>query len=450
MPRTLIIGGGIAGLSCAWYLQRAGVSCTLLEPQRLGGLLRTDVVLGCQVEAGPDSYLAAKTAATELIGELGLADQLISPNEALRATYLVRDGQLVPYPHGLVLFAPKRWDALLASPLLSEQGKQRAQQELQRPTPDAPQDDISVATFVRDHYGEEVLSYLAEPLLAGVYGGDPEHLSARSVAPKLVQLAEQHGSVSRALADEPDSAGPLFHSLQGGMGSLVEALSNQLSDQINIVPERATAIRQHGPEWHVETTQGTLTTDSVVLACPAHIAGRLLETVDADAATAAQAIPYCSSMLVALVYDRATVQHSLHGFGFLVPHRERNRLMACTWVNSKFPIRVPGDRVLLRCFFGGAQDAAVVNLSDEEATQLAREELRHWMGVEAVPLAAHVQRWPDSMPQYTVGHGQRLQTITERLAHLPTLQLAGNAYHGVGVPDAIRSGRTAAEALLRR
>ncbi len=453
-PRAVIVGGGITGLSAAYYLNKAGIPSLLIERRpRLGGVVTTEVVDDCIIEGGPDSFLAAKPWALELIRELGLADEVIGSNDHLRVTYVLRRGRLVPLPDGLMMMIPTRIAPMIATPLLGWGTKFRMLFELfRRPGRTSP-GDRSVADFVRDHYGQEAVDYLAEPLLAGVYGGDPRRLSVASVLPRFVELERRYGSLTRGVLAamkkaRAEAAGkPLFQTLKGGLGRLTEAIERAIAGACEPVHAQAEALDRGQSGWRVRAGGQWIAAEALVLACPAYEAAALLRNTAPGLARELESIPYSSSMTVALGYERAGFSHHLGGFGFLVPARERKRLVACTWVGTKFPYRVSDSRVLLRCFLGGAEDAAVLEEPDETVIAMVREELRRIMGVTETPVFARIHRWPRSMAQYTVGHGERVKRIEQETAKLQGLHLAGNAYHGIGIPDCIRTGKQAAEEI---
>lgn len=456
MRRVVIIGGGISGLSTAYHLAKAGVPSTLVERRpRLGGVIQTDVVEGCVVEAGPDSFLSAKPWAMDLIQELGMESEVIGSNDHLRTTYVQRRGRLVPLPDGLMLMVPTRILPVLTTPLLGWGAKIRMGLECFRRPPGEGGGDCSVADFIREHYGQEAVDYLAEPLLAGVYGGDPEHLSVASVLPLFTQLEKKYGSLSRGVLAERrrrrpgGSQPPLFRTLRSGLGSLVRRLVEITSPHLRLVHDEALGVRRQQDGFVVRLSGGAIEADDVVLACQADEAGRLLENVDGELAAELKAIPYHSSVTVSLGYGKAEFDGRLAGFGFLIPKKERKRLVACTFVGTKFPYRTPENVVLLRCFLGGTDESAL-RLSDEDLVQAAREELRQILGLTAAPNFVRVSRWPRSMAQYTVGHSRRVEKIETRRKAIPGLHLAGNAYTGIGVPDCARMGKQAAEAILAR
>lgn len=437
MGSTIIIGGGISGLTAAWALGR---ECTLIDDgASLGGVMQTRRMEGCLIEAGPDSFLAAKPAAMKLIGELGLADQVIGSNDHQRVTFIQRHGRLVPMPDGLMMMIPTKMMPMAFTPLLSWGTKIRMGLEFfRRPRTDAP--DRSVADFVREHYGQEVVDYLAEPLLAGVYGGDPERLSVASVLPRMVELEKKYGSLTRGTLTERKKAPPapkgatLFRTLRGGLGTLVEALEKAIAGRVRVVHGRAEALEAG---YRVKVNGEWLAADEVIIATPAWAAAELVRPLDGALAADLAAIEYASSLTVGLVYDEKAAG-KLEGFGFLVPKREREFLLATTFVHRKFDHRAEPGRALVRAF---AADAA---LPDGEAIERTRADLKRLIGLTAEPLAVSIGRWPRSMAQYGVGHAGRVARIEERAKAIPGLKLIGNGYRGIGIPDCIQMARDAA------
>ncbi len=452
MPqKVLIIGGGISGLSAAYYLNRAGIRPTLIEKARqLGGVIQTTVQQGCVLEAGPDSFLAAKPAAMDLIREVGLEHQVIGSNDHQRVVYILKRGKLVPLPDGMMMMVPTKLMPLAGTPLLSWGTKIRMGLEFLR-RPNGRQPDRSVYDFLLDHYNEEAIDYLAEPLLAGVYGGDPRQLSANSVLPRFVEIETKYGSLTRGVVanPRPKNSGSLFKTLKNGLGQLVEALR----PSADIVHGTVETVERTGAGFRVRTNDDWMEADQVVMATPAVDAVGLLESVNAELADLLRGIPYNSSLTLSLGFSRTGLlacrgedqagqarRPVLQGFGFLVPKRERKYVAACTCVGTKFNHRVPDDIVLLRCFMGG--DA--LKESDETLVQIARQELQSILRIEAEPAFQSVSRWPNAMAQYTVGHEQRVQRIESILNGIPGLHLAGNAYYGIGIPDCIKMGKEAA------
>ncbi|HYZ84023.1 MAG TPA: protoporphyrinogen oxidase, partial [Bryobacteraceae bacterium] len=346
-------------------------------------------------------------------------DQLIGCNEPLRGTHIWKGGRFIRMPEGMRLMVPSEMSTLLKSPLLSWPAKIRAGKDLLFKPKEV--DERSVAEFVRDHFGQAALDYLAEPLLAGVYGGDPDKLSASAVLPQFVEWERKYGSLIRGARKQPvERKGPTFESLACGLGSLIDALVGQTKmEVIYAAPEKI----EKG--WRVKVNGAWIDASHVVVACPTeHVLPNLFPPVE-----------YSSATVIALAYRAEDVPHPMNGFGFLVPSKERRTIAACTWVGSKWPNRVPVGKVLLRCF-------ATENVG------AVRSELKQMMGITAEPLLQRVYPWPKSMPQYTVGHGQRVEIVEGMLRDLPGLHVVGNAYHGVGMPDCVRMAKQVATTIL--
>jgi len=307
--RTVIIGGGIAGLAAAWELVKAGREAVLIEAQpQLGGVIRTEVVEGCVLEGGPDSFLAAKPAAEELIRELGLGGELISSLDEQRVTYVVRRGRLVPLPDGLMMMVPTRLLPVALSPLLGWPTKLRMGLEFFR-RPRGEAGDRSVAQFIEEHYGREAVDYLAEPLLAGVYGGSPDRLSVDSVLARFVELERRYGSLTRGVIAARKTArrggaeaAPLFRTLRGGLAQLTQELERRIRPRCQVVHAEASAVQRAGSGYSVTVKGASLEADQLILACPAWQAGRLLRGLDAALAELLEGIEYTSSVTLALGY----------------------------------------------------------------------------------------------------------------------------------------------------
>jgi oxygen-dependent protoporphyrinogen oxidase len=314
---------------------------------------------------------------------------------------------------------------------------------LRRPSRNGPPPDRSVAEFVIDHFGRETLDYLAEPLLSGVYGGDPAQLSAASVLPRFVEMETRYGSLGRAVmaAKRPPAGGSLFRTLKSGLGSMVSALSARL----HVRHEEVETIE---PGFRIRAGGDWMEAENVILACPAWSAAELCARLDPELSRLLGEIPYSSSVTLTMIYKDSEFDGTRAGFGFLVPACERQRVAACTFVGTKFSYRAPDDRVVLRSFLGGIGDPEILTEPDESIFEIARRELRKILGLTAMPVFQQVSRWPRGMAQYTVGHAPRVQKIRDRAAAIPGLYLAGNGYEGIGIPDCIRTARTAAAAVV--
>jgi oxygen-dependent protoporphyrinogen oxidase len=460
MIRIAIIGGGISGLTAAFTLEqhrRAGTAeYTLYESSpHLGGVLRTDYIHGCIVEAGPDSFITEKTSAADLCRTLGLGDQLIGSNDADRKTYILVRGQLIPMPDGLMFMVPTKILPTGFSPLFSWGTKLRMAQELFHP-PRAAEADESVASLVKRHYGAEMVDRLADPLLSGIYGGEAASLSVRAVLPRFAEMERTHGSLGRAMlaarkkmprpANKP--ALPLFTSLKNGMHQLVEALVPRLNPASLVTSTAVQLIEPQAGGWTVSVGSKSDHFDAVILAVPTHAAAQLLAKSSPELSAELSAIGYSSSITVGLGYDRDVRQSLPPGFGFLVPRSEAKRLLAATFVHNKFPHRAPEDRALLRCFFAGSNAENIWQLSDDAIIAIVRNELQQIIGLRAAPLFARVYKWKSAMAQYGVSHLDRLDHIERLRQQLPKLALAGNGYRGIGVPDCVRSGQEAVRQVL--
>ncbi len=462
MTRIAIIGGGISGLSAAYSLEQkrrydAAVEYTLFESSpRLGGVLRTDYTAGCVIEAGPDSFVTEKPWAADLCRSLGMGDQLIGSNDADRKTYILTRGRLVEMPDGLMFLVPTKILPTGLSPLFSWKTKLRMTQELFHP-PRAVEHDESVAAFVERHYGGEMVDRLADPLLSGVYGGEAASLSVRAVLPRFAEMERTHGSLGRAMlaARKKSKAGPrkapppLFTSLRQGMQHLAESVVAQLTPSSLLTNAPVQAIQPENGGWVVSAGLNSDHFDGVILALPGPATADLLRMASPELSAEIGGIQYSSSITVGLGYDYEVRRSLPPGFGFLVPRSEGKRLLAATFVHNKFPHRAPDDRALLRCFFAGANAENVWHLADDQIIAIVRNELQQILGLRAEPIFARVYKWKSAMAQYGVGHLERMERIERLRQGLPGLMLAGNAYRGIGVPDCVRSGKDAAEALTK-
>jgi protoporphyrinogen/coproporphyrinogen III oxidase len=468
MTRIAIIGGGISGLAAAFELEErrsagATIDYVLYEATaRLGGVLRTENIEGCIVEAGPDSFITEKPWATDLCRALGLGDQLIGSNDADRKTYILTRGRLIEMPDGLMFMVPTKILPTGLSPLFSWKTKLRMTQELFHPRRAADQQndhDESVAAFVERHYGSEMVDRLADPLLSGVYGGEAASLSVRAVLPRFAEMERTHGSLGRAMLAArrnahkkmpamPSKPATLFTSLKKGMQHLAETVVSRLTPESLLVNTSVQALQREAGSWVVSAGMQSDCFDSVIIALPAPAAAQVLRMACPELSAELAAIQYSSSITVGLGYDRDVRQSLPPGFGFLVPRSEGKKLLAATFVHNKFPHRAPADRALLRCFFAGANAENIWTLGDDQIIGIVRHELQQILGVRAEPLFARVYKWKAAMAQYGVGHLDRLDRMERLRQQLPGLALAGNAYRGIGVPDCVRSGRDAAKQLV--
>jgi protoporphyrinogen/coproporphyrinogen III oxidase len=459
MKRIAIVGGGISGLASAFALEerrRAGESVAYAVYEsgpRFGGVLATEQVDGCLVEAGPDSFLTEKPWAADLCRRLGLEDQLIGSNDRDRKTYVLVKGKLTPLPDGLMFMVPTRLAPALLSTLFSPATKLRIVREWGFARRGSRSDE-SVAALIERHYGPEMVERLADPLLSGVYGGEAAQLSVRAVLPRFLEMESKYGSLGRGMVaarknkNSARPASPIFTSLKGGMQQMLAALVAGLPDGVLLPNSPVQAIQKQGRGWVVSAGYASDEFDSVIVATPAAAAAHLFEITHAALASELKAIPYSSSMTVALGFAKVVRAALPAGFGFLVPRSEGKRMLAATFVHNKFPYRAPEDRALIRCFLGGTRDEAVLQLPDDEILSIVRDELGQILGLNAEPLFTRIYRWRGAMAQYVVGHLDRLQRIEGMLKQWPGLVLAGNAYRGIGISDCVRSGEAAVQQVL--
>src|SRR5271165_3060954 len=461
MKRIAIIGGGISGLSAAFTIEEkrrsgAPVDYVLFESSpRLGGVMVTDRVDGCLVEAGPDSFVTEKPWAANLCRKIGLGDQLIGSNDSERKTYILTRGKLVVMPDGLMFMVPTKILPTVFSPLFSWRTKIRMAAEWFHP-PHKATGDETVAEMVKRHYGSEMVDLLADPLLSGVYGGEASQLSVRAVLPRFAEMESKHGSLGRAMlaarrkmgAMAKAPARPLFTSLKEGMQQMVDALVTRLDANSLRTSAPVQSVMRQDEGWTVCAGYQTDHFDAVIIATPGQAASFVLEAADANLSHELSEIKYSSSVTVTLGYDEKVRRTLPPGFGFLVPRSEGHRMLAATFVHNKFPHRAPDNRALVRCFLGGARDEQVLQLSEDEILKIVRTELSEIIGLKAEPLFARVYKWKSAMAQYSVGHLERLQRIEFVRQKLPGLALAGNGYNGIGVPDCVRSGTDAAARIL--
>lgn len=450
--RIAVVGGGIAGLAAARRLEAVLPEAEIVlveESERLGGKILTERVDGFVVEGAPDSFLARKERGIGLCEELGLGGDLVARRPENARTFVRRSSELQPLPEGLTGMIPTNLDTLDGSALLSDEGKTRFGAETDLP-PAPGGDDESIAAFMTRRFGHEAYESLVEPLMTGIYGGDGELLSLEATFPNLRVLEHEHGSVIRGLLAQSSggSGSTAFVTLRRGMDALVAALVDQLARTRLVTAAALTVSRGHAG-FSVALSGGeAVEADGVVLAVPAFVTSELVADIDPELAGAHAEIPYASSAIVTLAFGAEDVERDLDGYGYVVPRTEGSDVLACTWTSSKWEGRAPAGHVLIRVYAGrfGARD--VTRLENDELVGLARDELGI-LGIRAEPHLTLIHRWPCGMPQYVLGHPERLARIDDALEGHPGLALAGAAYRGVGIPDCIRSGEEAAEAVAR-
>ncbi|MDX2162389.1 MAG: protoporphyrinogen oxidase [bacterium] len=464
-PHVVIIGGGITGLSAAWFIRKAAadVRITVLESGgHWGGKVITENVDGFVIEAGPDSFLTQKPWALDLARQLGLTDRLIGTNDHQRTIDVLRRGVPVPMPDGLNLIVPTRALPFLRSRLLSPWGKARIALDMLIPARRDPADE-SLAAFVRRRFGAEALSTLAEPLMAGIYNADPEQQSMAATFPRFQHIERAHGSLIRGLRAAQRTAArtaastpklPAFMSFQTGTHALIDALVTHLEGTVDLrLHTPADALERTAAGWRITLNDGdTLTADAVLITTPAYAAAPLIRPFAPDAADLLDGIRYVSSGTVSLAYRTSAIPRPLHGFGMLIPADERQPINAITVSSTKFDGRAPDGYTLLRAFFGGTRTPRTLALDDDGVVNTVREVLRRVLGIQAAPQLHRVYRWHNAQPQYDVNHLERVNAIE---AALPDgMYVTGSAFRGVGLPDCVHQAQTTAaralDALQRR
>lgn len=449
-----VVGGGIAGLAAARRLEALmpDAEVVLVETDtRLGGKLQTERVDGFVIEAAPDSFLSRKERGVGLCEELGLAGELFGRRPENERSFVRRGGALYPVPEGLTGMIPTNLEALQTSELLSAKGRARLAEEVDLP-PAPPGGDESIAAFASRRMGREAYEALVEPLMTGIYGGDGDKLSLQATSPNLRALELEHGSVIRGLLAQSATAvatRPPFVTLRPGMDTLVTRLVEGLERTQLVTGRTAMSVSRGSAGYDVELDDGrTIEAAGVVVAVPAFAAAPLLAEIDPDLGAAHAEIPYSSSVVVTLGYATKDVANPLDGYGYVVPRVEGSAVLACTWTSSKWDGRAPEGFVLIRVYVGRFGGRDVTADPDADLVAVARGEVR-LLGITAEPALTRIHRWPQGMPQYVLGHPERLERIDNALERHPGLAVAGAAYRGVGIPDCIHSGEQGAEAVTR-
>jgi oxygen-dependent protoporphyrinogen oxidase len=455
--RLAVLGGGISGLAAALRAVEAreerglALEVTVFERgPRAGGCVQTLQDSGYTMELGADSLLAEKPAARDLLRRLNLEDELVPMRPEYRGARIVLRGRLRPIPSDFRFFTPTSLPALLRSGLFTPAGIARAAIEPFVP-PRKDDADESLASFVTRRFGREVLDRLAQPLIGGIYSGDPQRLSMQATLPQFLEMERKYGSLLRAMTSRSGanrSAQPLM-SLRGGLQRIVDAMLERIGPAVRL-SSQVQQVTRTGDAWTIRFADGaSAQADAIVCTLPAYAAAHILRAADADLAQMLDSIRYNSIATVNLAYDAADATGLPATPGFVVPALEGRRITAATISTQKYPDRSPQDGILLRAFIGGALQPQLVDLGDAQLAQVARDEIADLLGITAEPRFAVTRRWLRLLPEYGIGHVSLVTSIEQRAARLGGLALAGSAYRGVGIPDCVATGVAAADVILQ-
>lgn len=466
MRDVAVVGGGISGLAAAYRLVTSGQDFKVVvieASDRVGGILQTEQVDGFTIDGGPDSFLSVKPRGMGLARELGLEGRIQWTDEANRGSFLYRKGALHPLPEGLTGLIPTQLGPMAKTKLVSPRGKARMGLDFVLP-PKGGDADESLRSFIGRRLGTEVFDNLIEPLMAGIYSGDGSRLSLMATFPQLRVAEQEHGGLIkgvlagrkrqtlRAIGHQTRQG---FASFRTGMHELPDALKSAIEAHGGVIRTGREVARidrmEDGRFVVAQDGRGEALSqvfDHVVLAVPAPVQVRLLRHLDAEASEAMAQIEVASSAAILLGYRETEQARAPENYGYLVPRVEGRPVKAITWLSSKWEGRAPEGHFLARAFIGRAGQQEVLACPDDELVELVREELRQVSGIVGDPVVQRVYRLHEVMPQYTVGHLDRVARLERVVARVPGLEIAGNMLRGVGIPDCIASGEAASDRLL--
>ena len=472
MKQIAIIGGGISGLSTAYYLNKflkaknIDAQIHIFEKEtNLGGSITTLSKNGFIIEGGPDCFISDKPWALKLCRELGLETEVVGTNEENKKTFILVKKKLIEMPEGLMLMIPTKIKPFIKTPLISLMGKIRMGMDLFIPARKSGSDE-SLGSFVRRRLGQEALDKIAEPLVAGIHAGDPERMSVKNTFPRFLEMEQKYGSLIKGMlakmteakkfTKKPETNGPkttLFMTLKGGLAEIIDALKLNLIDNTKImIKNNAQVVNKiiNGDKISYEINTDVFTLkdiDTVVLTPPAYVASELIKNFDNELSSVLANFPYVSAATVSVGFKRKDIKHPLQGFGFVVPKSERRKIMATTWTSSKFPHRCNKDYVLLRGFLGGAANKKMAELEEKEMIETVLSEWKDIMGISAEPVIQKAYRWKKGMPQYVIGHENTVANIENLLSKHPGLIINGNYLRGVGISDCIHNSELTAQRI---
>ena len=467
--QVVIVGAGISGLACAYEIitraekDQLPVEVTIVEKSSyIGGKILTTHADPYTVEGGPDCFILEKPWALALVREMGMEDQLVNTSSQAGGTYIYSGRRLHRLPDGLIMMIPTKIIPFATSALISWPGKIRMGMDILIPRRREAGDE-SLASFVIRRLGKEALDKIAEPLVGGIHAGNPDNMSLLSTFPRFLEMEQQSGSLIRgmfarkkamaeAMKKRPKTGAPprtFFISLKEGMSQLTDSLADAVGRERIQTGVTVETIEKTSAGFQLLTADGQkLAADQVVMASEAFASAAMLDNLAPNLAAVLRQIPYVSSSIVSLAFRREDIPHPLDTYGFIVPRIEGRKIMATTWSSVKWPYRAPAGKVLMRSFVGGAQQPELAELDDEKILALVRRELQDIIGITAEPEQVWINRWPRGMPQYVVGHQERLADIDRQVKEFPGLHLTGAGYRGIGVPDCINNARLTGQKVL--
>ncbi len=465
--KIAIIGAGLSGLATAAKLHLADPAheLTIFESSdRVGGVIDTETVDDFRIDHGADMFATEPGGVIELCQQIGIDKDLIEPEQKGRGARIVRQGRLVPVPEGFVVMRATRLMPMLTTPLLSPCGKLRFLAERWiRPRKQAGEsiEDESIGDFVRRRMGRQVLERIVTPLAAGIYTGDIDRLSMLATMGPVAEMERRYGSLVKAnksnrVPTELASAGARydrFRSFRNGMVQLINGLAGSLPADALRLNTSVRSIDRTGAQFclTVDPMGGrreSIIFDQVVVATPAAVSGKLLSEIAAGASSELAQIEATSTAIVVLGVRLLDIRDDISMFGFVVPPAENRRILAGSFASNKFAGRAPDGHVLIRCFFGGALQHEILDRSDDDLIAVARAELSDLIGLSGTPVVTRVVRWNEAMPQYHVGHLDRVERIEREIESIPGLTLVGNAFKGVGIAAVVRSADKAADDVI--
>ncbi len=478
MKKIAIIGGGISGLSITYFvlkkIKEKQSACEIIlidKNTELGGNVTTFCKDGFVIEGGPDCFISEKPSAIRLCEELGLGDSLINTKEENKRTYVLSKGKLIELPEGLMLMVPTKITPFIFSPLISIPGKIRMGMDLFIPAKKNNYDE-SLGSFVRRRLGNEALDKIAEPLVAGIHAGDPENMSLKNTFPRFLDMENKYGSLIKGMLAQrsqqstvnsqqdrkqkpEENKRTMFMSLKGGLVELINKIHEKIAPEIKILLDKKVnsinkiQIADNKVKYEIKMNENeVIEADYIIVTSPAYETGRMISGFASELASMLNNFPYVSTATVSVGFKRSEIYHPLKGFGFVIPRKEKRKIMASTWTSEKFSFRAPSDSVLMRAFLGGAANSDILKLNEEEILEVVLKEWQDIMGIKAKPVISKTFRWNKAMPQYIIGHEKTVENIEKITSLHEGLTIAGNYLKGVGISDCILNAYNTAEKIV--